>query len=226
MKKFVLLVSGLLLVQFAAVGMASADSVTYNGAIVLTKTNWNSSITIPKFDATLGTLTSIQFSLAGHVEGSAKFESLDAAPATVTMDLSAMLKLQRPDLSTLVVTIPVVSTLDNVTAFDGVIDFGGTSGRTYPDLSADKTESAASSAPGDLVLFTATFLGENITLPVVATGASSGSGAGNLVLQFGTFASADASVTYFYDPIPEPSSLLALLAGVGGLAGAISFRRK
>jgi hypothetical protein len=205
---------------------AFAASVSHGGSLPLTQTNWINSITVPKFDPSLGTLTGITFSLAGQVQGLAQFESLDAGPATVTMDLSAALRLQRPDGSDLVVTIPVAHTSDDVTAFDQVMDFGGTSGRTYPSLSASKTETAVSPPPlSDLTLFTAGFAGETITLPVRATGNSEAAGAGNILVVFQTSASADATVTYEYDAVPEPSSFLALLAGIGGLAGLSARKR-
>ncbi|MFI5381692.1 MAG: choice-of-anchor E domain-containing protein, partial [Tepidisphaerales bacterium] len=122
------------LLSIGLAGAAHAGIVTYSDSIPLDATNWNSSVTLPKFDPSLGSLTSIDVTIAGHVEGSAAFESKDAQPATVTMKLQAKLTLQRPDLSTLVVTIPVVNTSDSVTAYDGVLDYAGTSGKTYPSL--------------------------------------------------------------------------------------------
>lgn len=201
---------GVLLVPAAAL---QADTVSYDDTINLTATNWDSSVTIPLFNPALGTLNSIKFTLEGHVEGSAKFESLDGEPATVLMQLGANIVLKRPDLSTLVVVLPVVNTSDDVSAFDGTADFGGTSGKTYNDLVADKTESTTSPPPvSDLALFTG--LG-NIILPVTASGASNGSGAGNLLLQFNTAASAKVTVEYDYT-VPEPGTLsLLALAGLG-----------
>ena len=99
-------------------------------------------------------------------------------------------------------TIPVAQTVDNVTAFDNVIDFGGTSGKTYSGLSGDKTEGRCTSAAADIALFTGT---GNIVLPCVAAGSSNGSGAGNLILQFNTSASAGAQVTYYYSTCEVPA---------------------
>jgi hypothetical protein len=200
-----------------------AETISFSDSIPLSITNWSSSATVSKFDPSLGTLNSITFELEGHVEGAAKFESFDAALATVTMNLAADIELQRPDTSTLVISTPLVQTIDNVTAFDGTIDFGGTSGKTYTGLSADDSASTVSPPPAsDLVLFTG--LG-NIMLPVKATGVSSGSGAGNLVMQFGTSASADVKVIYDYAPIPEPSTIVLLSTVFGGLLVYVSRRR-
>jgi hypothetical protein len=194
---------------------ATAATISFSDSIPLASTSWSSSVTVSKFDPSLGTLNSITFELDGHVEGGAKFESLDSSPTTVTMNLTADIELQRPDTSTIVITTPLVQTVDSVTAYDSVLDFGGTSGKTYAGLSADDSDSAVSPPPAsDLVLFTG--LG-NITLPVEAKGASSGSGAGNLILQFNTSASADVKVTYDYEPIPEPSTLGLLSMGIMGL---------
>ena len=204
--------------------IAAADSVQYSDSISLTKTNWSSTVTIPKFNSALGNLTSIEFYLDGYVEGSAKFESEDLEPTVVTMDLSAMLKLFRPNNTLLVVTIPVALTLDNASAFDGIIDYAGTSGKSYTGLNASKTESTTSSPPSsDLALFTGT---GNIILPVSGTGASTGSGAGNLNLKFSTSASAIARVKYYYDVVPEPSGIAVILTGLAGLGGFARLRRK
>ena len=189
-----------------------ADTISYNDTIPLSTTNWADSVSVPQFNPALGTLTSIDFYLEGAVQGSAKFESLDAAPATVTMNLQAQVTLQRPDLSNLVVALPVAATLDNVTAFDGTIDFGGTSGKTYPLLSSTNNNSFTSLLPADFLLFTGV---GNMVLPVNAVGQSNGSGAGNLILQFMTNASAYVEVTYKYD-VPEPAT--ASLLALGALA--------
>jgi len=202
LRSFVLL--GICMVAALTLGTAvgSAGTVSHSASLPLSSTNWASSMSFPKFDSQLGCLDSICFNLDGHTEGLAKFESLDAAPATVTMNLQATLTLQRPDATTLVVTIPVAQTVDNVTAFDTVIDFGGTSGKTYSGLSGDKTEGRCTSAAADVALFTGT---GNIVLPCVAAGSSNGSGAGNLILQFNTSASAGAQVTYYYSSCEVPA---------------------
>lgn len=173
-----------------------AQQIVHTASVPLSSTNWNQTVSIPKFDLNPTCLQSVCVELQGHVEGLAKFESLDAAPATVTMNLQATITIKRPDGSPLVTVIPLANTVDDVTAYDGVLDFAGTSGRTYGDLSGNAIESGCKTEPTDLALFSGT---GNISLPVEAQGTSNGSGAGNLILQFNTSASVMVVVTYTYD---------------------------
>jgi len=215
--RFIKALAVVAVVAMSAVSAAQADTIMFSDNVALQSTNFMTSVTLPKFDPSLGTLDKVTLKLAGHVEGMAQFESLDADPATVDMELAAEIKLQRPDLSTLVITLPLVMTTDNVTAFDGMIDFGGTSGKSYPLLTADDMNSVMTMSMMDLALFTGP---GNIMLPVMATGASTGSGAGNLLLQFSTSASANVMVTYDYT-VPEPAT-----AGLLGLGALASVRRR
>lgn len=118
------------------------------------------------------------------------------------------------------ISLPIASTSDNVTAFDGTIDFGGTSGKSYTGLSNSDSETGSS-------VDYATFTGSgNVSLPIKAQGTSTGSGAGNLLLQFATNAAASASVTYTYSAVPEPASLMSLAIGLVSLAGYRLGRRR
>ena len=223
MKTMRILIAVVVLAVMAASLPAGAATVSYNDTILSKTTNWIDSFTLTKFDGSLGTLNSITFTLQGTVLGDAKFESLDTSPTTVTMNLSSILTLQRPDLSTLVQVIPLCSTTDNAGPFDTVIDFVGESGKTYIGLSNTAINDFTSPPPAsDLALFTGS---GNIILPITATGHSTGSGSGNLLTQFSSNASALGTIVYNYTPVPEPSSMVALLAGIGGLAGLIRRRR-
>ncbi len=190
----------------------SSDSAS----VPLAETDWASSVSIAKFNPALGTLNSIEIEIQGHMEGTAKFEHRGGSAATVTMNLSADLLVQRPDKSDLVGTWPTATTVDNVTGFDGTVDFGGTSGRTHAGLSANLTNSTLTSSASDLALFTGT---GNIALPVLASAGSAATGSGNMVFDFTNLASAGVKVTYNFAPVPEPSALVGLVGmGLAGLA--------
>lgn len=208
--------------SLVAPAMASpGGEVCHDVSLVSTRTNWNSSVTLPKFDSSLGELVRVRWQIVGQVTGNAAFESLDGADTTITTTLSASITMTRPDSSVLSVVVPVVNNSDAVTAFDGTIDFGGTSGKSYAGLAGTASASSASVAAADIALFTAMSPGETISLPVIAAGTSSGSGAGNLLLLFSTFASASVTVCYEYTVIPAPSAL-----GVLALGGLVAMRRR
>lgn len=182
---------------------AQTQQVCFTGSIPLQPTNWTGSVNIQQFDPTLGDLQSIQFTLSGNVQGTAQAESLDAGPTIVNTQFSANITLTRPDLSIIVVTIPLANFSDPFTAYDGVLDFGGTSGVTHANINASDTQSVTSPPPtSDLALFTGT---GTVNLPVSANGSSIATGSGNLITQFQTQAGADVTVCYTYLPNVPPT---------------------
>jgi hypothetical protein len=202
----------------------SAVTITHSQDLALQTLAWSNAVSIPKFNPLLGTLTKITYTLAGHIEGDARGESLDASPATVNLNLAASLTLRRPDQSIILTDLPSISRSFNASAFDGTIDFGGTSGQTFSGLISDVTETA-SSPPlllSDLALFTGT---GDILLPVVAAGTSSGTGAGNLITQFSTRASARVTVEYEYTPSTVPEGGMTLVTLAVGLLSLGGLRR-
>lgn len=192
-----------LALALAGSAAAQTQTVCFTDTIALQPTNWSGSVSIPKFDPNLGTLQSIAFDLTGNVQGSARAESLDAAPTIVNTSFSANITLTRPDASVIVVTLPVANFSDSFTAYDGTLDFGGTSGAIHAGINVTDTQSFTSPPPAsDLVLFSGA---GNIVLPVSAQGASLATGAGNLITQFMTDAAATVRVCYTFLPNTPPS---------------------
>ncbi|MCF7958210.1 MAG: PEP-CTERM sorting domain-containing protein [Phycisphaerae bacterium] len=212
-----LLVLGLIL-GCCGISSASVMTVSYPDEIALASTNWTDVISVPKFNPAMGDLQSVMIELTGTVTGSAGFESRDASPSEVTMELIAIITVKRPQPQggLLVVTLPTVSETFQATAYDQFLDFGGTSGDTISNQSNTETEIATTALPADLLLFTGV---GNINLPIKATGASSATGSGNLVMFFATEASAKAVVTYTY--VPEPATIALM-----GLSSLVLIRRK
>ena len=196
----------------ALASVAAADVVSYDATFSSKKTNWSDSMTLPLFDPALGTLNKVSWTLWGEVSGTARFESEDSGPADITMKLSATLTLFGPDASVLQITIPFFQLVETVSAYDGITDFGGTSGRTYTNLVANKSEDGETIAAQDLAQFTGV---GNLVLPLTAEGSSTASGAGNIISAFSTFAAAHATVNYEYTPVPGPGAVA--LAGLGSL---------
>jgi hypothetical protein len=198
------------------VGIAQAATLTYSDTIDSTRTNFTDSVSIVQFDPSLGDLTNIFVELTGTVSGSIQLESTDAAPANVTANLASEIKLHRPDMSPLVVVLPTSSENANFTAYDGTVDFGGTSGVTKNNISQQETNSISLTDPNDFGIFLGT---GNLVLPVAAIGKSNASGAGNLATVFQTFAGANITVRYEYTEkptaVPEPNAPMGALALVG-----------
>lgn len=204
---------------------AMAASISFTGTVGTTTTDWNLPISpsIPQFDGSLGTLTSVDVKLDGTVSGDAKGESLDASDSVVTLDLRAEISINVGTATNLLQATAVASETFNASAFDGTIDFLGTSGATFEDITGTDTVmvtyTAADAAFADFAG------GGDVAINCVGEGDSQGSGAGNLITQFNTDAECSVMVTYNFDandPVASAPTPLALigLSLVGLLLGA------
>lgn len=198
-----------------ASGVAVADVESHGGSVAPQSTNWLEAFSVTQFDTQGGTrvLDSVDVYLNGTVSGSAQAESLDAEPAAISLNLQATISLSL-GMTQLAVVIPVANTVFNASAFDGVIDFGGTSGAAFANLNQSQSTNSLFTNPVDL----APWIGlGSVALSGAADGQSSGSGAGNLVTVFMTDAAMEYKVTYTFHVVPGASTMA--LAGVAGLAG-------
>ncbi|MDW5417292.1 choice-of-anchor E domain-containing protein [Iodobacter sp. CM08] len=212
-----------LLSMSALTASASIHSLSFVGGHDLSSTNWNDVFSLQRFDANLGTLTGVNVDLYGTVKGSAKYESLDASASNVQIDLGAIIKLATVSGKNLLTINPLVSNAYSASAYDGITDFGGTSGKTLTGLSANAADSEVLNSASWLSLFTGPGM---INLKLAAQAASSASGPGNLTTQFATNAAANYKITYTYavTPVPEPETYA--LMGLGMLALLVHRRKQ
>ncbi len=206
-------VRGLLLLVFVSL-VASPDAlsqiagpcdatVTSSDTVPLMTTGWSSHVRLDKFDPDLGTLTGLVITLTGTIQGQAQYESLNNKGSNITLSFSSNISVFRPGGASLITNaVPHQQFMELAPPYDGITDFGGSSGNTFPGIIAVAMSSHSSPMPiSDLSLFTGvagTGFAGTITLPVVANGTSTGSGAG-IILQFMQQATATVEVRYTYN---------------------------
>lgn len=185
-------------------GPAYATSNVHTNQIGLQATNWVNSLAVPRFNPSQGTLDRVFLTLSGEFNGMAAFENLDANTALVSLSLAGVLEIQPPGHAPIVVGLPLIDEVVSVDPFDGAIDFGSGSGRTYEHTAFAQTTVELT----DL----SSFIGSgDITIPAMASGKSEGSGGGNLALSFTTEALAEVAIEYRFTAMPEPATLLLVL---------------
>lgn len=189
----------------ATTGAAFAADVTYCAAFPpsptddcrqgpISATNWSGNLTLPQFDPALGTLNAVQLTVEGFVQGDVQYENTGPTAAIISATHSVTISVVLPN-GDLVRSIPSTTRVELVPPFDGVLDFGGISGRTF-SISNTKNISLTLIAPLDLAPFVGTGL---VTVPAEALGISFIRGPGNLsALLRAQAASVVVAVTYFY----------------------------
>lgn len=199
---------------------ASAATVSFSDTIAEQSTNWTSNFVLPYFDSNLGTLDSITFLLSGVGDVDAGIESLDAAPSTITASYLITLVTGVPASLTLAMTD---SGAFSATAFDGTVDFAGTSGT---HLLAHLTGSTSNTLLSGLGAYENPGGVGTYSIGATASGGSTFSGAGNLISLIQTQAGATIEVTYSYhtQDVPEPGALA--MVGIGLLSGVAVLRRR
>lgn len=193
-------------------GASQAASVSYTATVPSSTTDFTSNFNLSQFNPSLGTLTSIDLKLVGSSTGSIQFESRDASAATITTNLSSTVSASGPANLT-VTTLPLNSSSTAVSAYDGVTDFGGTSGRTFNNLTASDTQTTSLNSGF------APYIGNgNVVFTLTANGNSTVSGSGNLVTSISQASGGVSTITYNYTPaVPEPASMAVLSIGALGL---------
>eukprot|EP00899_Mesostigma_viride_P028677 jgi/Mesvir1/8995/Mv21288-RA.1 len=172
----------------------------------LVPTNWQRTLAVSQFDRGCGTLNSVSISFVGGVSGTAKYESLEAHPFLITLNLGAVINVRRSTAAggaVLFTVNPVRSQVSKAGAYDNALDFVGTSGATYHGLNATRSNSTTLTTNlGEFISATAGMVGQ-VYFPTTATAASTGT-SGNAIQQFNTNASATITVRYFVTPPPPP----------------------
>ena len=224
MLKNILCATSLLL----ATTFANADTITLTDNVAMQPTNYGTSLVFAQFDTMGGTRTldSVTFSMTGSILGDARVESLDTDAITVNTTLSAELTLTDAMNNALVVTIPSVSRTFDASAFDGISDFGGTSGTTFTGLTASQFKSESYTDQTTLDFFTGAGVS---TFSFTAAASSVATGSGNIISGLSTQASGVVNVIYNYTEnavsVSAPSHIALLGLGLLGFASLRKVRK-
>lgn len=185
-------------------GSASAATVSYSAAVPLTTTDWSSTLSLPRFDATRGTLLSVEFQLSGVNRTATRFENRDATAWTTTTGSDVAISVTEAVLGTLVAATPTVRFVNEVGAYDGNLDYEGASGATNPAQDASASASAVLDAGTDDV---SPFVGSGaFSVDVLADATAFYEGSGDYRFIVTTVASAELTVIYTYEP-PDQDEL-------------------
>jgi hypothetical protein len=208
-----------------AATFSNAGTITLTDTVALQTTDFTKTLSFANFDTLSGArvLESVAFSIDGSIFGDIEVESRAAAPSTITATLSAELTLTDALMNTLVVTIPSITRIFNASAFDGVVDFGGTSGMTYSGLTAQKFEQSIYTDATTLAMFTG--MGTSM-FTFDAAAVSVATGAGGITSVFNTTAGGIVEVIYTYREVPKQVTAPSQIALLGfGLLAFAGFRR-
>jgi len=141
---------------------ASAERVDYCDSIPEDFAGWNSSVSLPKFDPEMGTLTAVDLLCILNLSGQVLMENTNPLPGNFTISLSGALTGELPSSEN--IYMPINHIIEgNLSGYDGASDYAGASG-------LNSTESVptdeASMSISNLEDFLAGAPGERITVPV------------------------------------------------------------
>ncbi len=216
--------------------VAFADVITRTGTGSRTGTG-AFNVTVGQFDPTQGTLNSITVTGNVFTGGSHGFENLEPnASNTISQTHNSSVNLNLPGggafiPSTLLdITTPPGPTI-TLPQFDGTLDFGGTSGRSFNGLSATGANQSTVLTGAALAAFIGT---GNVNFAGNSNNTSSANGTGNQASTFTTNSGGNVSLAYNFTPfapppppaIPEPTTLALLSVAFGAFGARRLFARR
>ncbi len=201
-----------------------ADMVSYNVCIPITNVGEGMTVSLQKFNPSLGTLTGIQLLLdADASAGTITWDNESTAITTVDLGIGAKVTAIAPNTLTLI-AIPLQTGSGSAAPDDetGAPDFAGDDSVTVTGGSGCDSDTANPDA-ADFGLYTGTDTFAVDISSILGTSVVTSGGSGTSSSQAGSYCGT-VTVVYTYENVPEPATM-GLLAS-GGVAMLIRRKRK
>lgn len=209
-------------VSYSAVFKPDGSDSGYSSPYADTyRLDYESPLSIQKFDPKLGKLKTITLDLFGKVIGDAKVENRSARATTANIQVSSLFTLFSPNNQSLMTMETKTTRTYNLPRYDGRTDFAGASGRTATGLTSEGFDTKTLVDNSFLSMFTGT---GNLNFRLGAISTSTVNGTGNITSEINSFAGGNLKVTYNYAQVPEPATLVGLATTLG--LAALSTRKK
>lgn len=204
----------------------NAATVVHTVFMPSSYTDAYTTLSVARFNPTLGTLNSVKFDVNSLFSATVTASTSASTNQYLTWAIEdPTIQLNAPDSSTLINnTLGWITLVGTPTA-----PASGSARIRIPKLPLapySATQSLSGSGTQTITSGLSAYIGSgNVDLPFAATvpNFTLATLGGNNNTSMSTFASADLTVTYDYTPVPEPSSIITLLGGLGSL---LAFRRR
>jgi hypothetical protein len=179
---------------FLSPSAVARETVEYCDTLNNSGPSLNYNHTLPLFDPGLGNLVQVNLTLDLEILQNYSLENEGNVSQTVDAESEGNLLITLPD-ETSISANASSSISEELAAYDGKTDFGGSSGKTIESV---ESRGSAEREYQELSDFVASFQNETVSLPVeISTGSRT---SGNIVFGLSTVAESKVCVTYTYAP--------------------------
>ena len=168
------------------------------------RTNWTETLNVQKFDSAMGSLAKVELTLSTLIVQELIYENTGNQAKTITVNQDGQVSVSLPDTNENFTRNYNQSTDFNLPAYDGNLDFGGTSGGQTPTIIAYETHTEEYTNLADFISSSSPV--ETVSIEVNTTSAASFINSDNASTGSSSEATAGLCVTYTYSLIPEEPS--------------------
>lgn len=172
-----------------------------------TITDWSAALPALQFDPSLGTLEAVAIQITGDLNSSINLENLGSVSADYLVDQVGSIALVLPGSTEAITPALTADTSGALGAFDGTVDFAGTSGLSASSLISTESLIDTLADTPDLAAFAGT---GTLDLALLSLGTADVTVPGNSLLRLGGSTGATIELSYIYLPtgtVPDGGSI-------------------